>query len=233
MKSREVALVDLSSKERRADCWYKDVCNADVDCNMCIRFEEMSYLMENSNLPKNKQKPIPLDAPECDIEAFRRLNDIKSDIVDFVDCGSNLYIASKNTGNGKTTWAIKLMLRYFNEIWAGNGFNVRALFIHVPTFLLKCKDFKTTDAEFEKLKKQLFEVDLVVWDDIASTSITGYDYSQLLVYIDNRLLSEKSNIYTGNCDSREMLDEKLGNKLSSRIWNSQTEIITFKGGDQR
>ena len=227
--------MDLSFDKngRRVDCWYHEVCQADVRCNACARFEEMSYLMENSNLPKSKQKPIALDAPQCDVTAYKRLNDIKSNIVDFVQSGSNLYITSHNTGNGKTSWAIKLMLKYFDEVWAGNGFNVRAIFIHVPAFLMKCKDFKTVDSDFEKLRKQLFDVDLVVWDDIASTNLSGYDYSQLLIYIDNRLLSDKANIYTGNCDSREMLDERLGNKLSSRIWSSQTEIITFKGGDQR
>ena len=224
--------MELNS-ERRADCWYHEVCNAEVNCNMCIRFEEMSYLMENSNLPKNKRKPIVLSAPECDLGAFKRLADIKSNIVEFVQNGQNLYLTSHNTGNGKTSWAIKLMLKYFDEIWAGNGFNVRALFIHVPTFIIKSKDFKTVDMEFEDLKKRMLEVDLVVWDDIASTNLTSFDFSQLLAYIDYRTLNELSNIYTGNCDTKEILTDKLGEKMASRIWNSHTEIITFKGGDQR
>ena len=189
--------------------------------------------METSNLPKSKQKPIMLNAPQCDLQAYRRLNEIKSNIEDFVQSGANLYITSKHFGNGKTSWAIKLLLKYFDEVWAGNGFNVRGIFISVPMFLLKCKDFKTTDQEFEKLKRQLLEVDLVVWDDIASTNLSGYDYSQLLMYIDGRLLNEKSNIYTGNCETKEMLNERLGNKVASRIWNNHTEIITLKGGDQR
>ena len=189
--------------------------------------------METSNLPKSKQRPIALDAPQCDLQAYTRLSEIKSNIEDFVRSGGNLYITSNIAGNGKTSWAIKLLLKYFDMIWAGNGFNVRGIFIHVPTFLMKCKEFKTVDPEFEKLRKQLFDVDLVVWDDIASTSMSGYDYSQLLVYIDNRMLAEKANIYTGNCDTKEMLEEKLGSKMASRIWGSQTEIIKFKGGDQR
>ena len=229
--SREVKVVEKSFK--REDCWYREVCNAEVDCNMCIRFEEMSYLMENSNLPKNKQKPINLTAPKCDLGAYKRLSEIKSGIVDFVDGGNNLYITSKCTGNGKTSWAIKLMLKYFDEVWAGNGFNVRAIFIHVPSFLLKCKDFKNVDKEFEAMRKLLFEVDLVVWDDIASTNLSGYDFSQLLTFIDYRTLGELSNIYTGNCDTKDVLTEKLGQKMASRIWNNHTEIITLKGGDQR
>ena len=200
---------------------------------MCVRFEEMKYLMENSNLPKNKQKPIVLSAPECDLRAYNRLAEIKSNIVDFVDSGANLYITSATMGNGKTSWSIKLLLKYFDEVWAGNGFNVRGVFVSVPTFLMKCKDFKNTDQEFETLKKHILAADLVVWDDIASTNITSYDYSQLLMFIDQRLFEEKANIFTGNCANRDDFTRKLGNKLASRVWGNNTEIIEFKGGDQR
>ena len=230
---KEVNLVELSSNGRRMDCWYHEVCNADVDCNMCIRFDEMSYLMENSNLPKSKQRPINLNAPKCDIDAYKRLTEIKSNIVEFVENGNNLYINSSHFGNGKTSWAIKLLLKYFDEIWAGNGYNVRGIFVSVPMFLLKSKDFKNNDREFEELKKKILTADLVIWDDIASTNLSGYDYSQLLMYIDMRLLEEKSNIYTGNCEDAKTLEDKLGKKLTSRIFGNHTEVITFRGGDQR
>ena len=59
--------------------------------------------------------------------------------MNFVKNGENLYIFSKNFENGKAIWAIKLMQNYFNQIWAGNGFTQRGLFIHVPSFLTKFK----------------------------------------------------------------------------------------------
>lgn len=220
--------------ERNQDCWYKEVCLADVSkCNNCIKFLEMQYLMENSGLPKAKQCPQPLKAPKADMEAYKKLAEIKDNIVEFVEQGKNLYITSATTGNGKTSWAIKLLLRYFDQVWNGNGLNVRGLFIHVPTFLLKAKDFKTADEEFEHIKRYVTKVDLVVWDDIASTNMSGYDYSQLLVYLDNRMLSQKSNIFTGNFDSKEALEKKIGQRLTSRIFGRETEVITFKGGDMR
>lgn len=220
--------------DRNSECWYKDVCLADVSmCENCIKFLEMQHLMETSGLPKARQCPQPLTAPVCDTDAYMRLAEIKSDIVDFVEQGKNLYIASGTTGNGKTSWAIKLLLRYFDQIWSGNGFNTRGLFVHVPTFLLKAKDFKTTDPEFERLKKQLTKVDLVVWDDIASTNMSGYDYSQLLVYLDNRLLAKKANIFTGNFDSKSALEQQMGQKLTSRVYGHDTEVVVFKGGDMR
>ena len=222
-----------SYSNRREDCWYKDVCQAEVKCDNCIKFKEMSYLMENSNLPKSKQKPLPLEAPECDLKAYKELGKIKSHIMDFVANGGNLYITSDTCGNGKTSWAIKLLLKYFDEIWAGNGFNVRGVFVHVPTLLLGLKDFKTTDENFEILKKRLLEADLVVWDDIASTDMSSYDYSQILTYIDHRLLYEKANIFTGNCADRIVVEEKLGIRMASRLWGNNTQVVIFQGGDRR
>lgn len=220
--------------DKRSDCWYHNVCT--VDCNnpdTCIRYLEMKYLMDNSCIPKSKQIPQTLFAPDCDIGAYKRLAEIKSEIKDFVDTGMNLYIASDTTGNGKTSWAIKLMLKYFDNIWAGNGFKTRGIFIHVPTFLLKCKDFNNRDEKFEELKSAICDVDLVIWDDIASTDVSAYDYSQLLMYIDNRILNGLSNIYTGNYESKDRLSKRIGSKLTSRIWSDTTEVITFKGGDIR
>lgn len=219
-------------KVSKRDCWYKNVCQEPCT-NSCVRYLEMKELMDTSNIPKTKQMPQSLTAPKCDKEAFMRLAEIKSDIVEFVECGENLYIASDVTGNGKTSWAIKLMLKYFDSIWAGNGFRPRALFIHVPTFLLKCKDFSNKDDAFDEMRNLLPTIDLVVWDDIASTDVSAYDYSQLLMYIDNRLLNGLSNIFTGNYASRVALEKRVGMKLTSRIWSDTTEVIIFKGGDMR
>ena len=223
-----------SNSNRLEQCWYKDVCLADPsECGLCIKYLEMQFLMDESNLPKAKQRPQTLLAPKCDMSAFIRLAEIKSNMVDFVEQGKNLYITSGMSGNGKTSWAIKLLLKYFDEIWAGNGFNVRGLFISVPEFLIKSKDFKNTDASFEQLKKNISKADLVIWDDIASTNLSSYDYSQMLMYVDMRILHEKSNIFTGNFPSQEELGERIGQKLASRIFGANTEIITFKGGDMR
>ena len=214
-------------------CWYAPICTMDCNHHLCIKYNEMSYMMETSNLPKSKQQVIRLKVPNADRDAYNRLAEIKADIYDFVQEGRNLYIASEQSGNGKTSWAIKLMHKYFEEMWDGNGLRERALFIHVPTFIMKCKEFKRYDADFERLKKLALTVDLVVWDDIASTEISPFDYAQLLVYIDNRLLSDLSNIYTGNFPDKEKLADRLGNKLASRVFSSNTEVIIFKGGDVR
>lgn len=210
-------------------CWYKDVCT--IECtNSCLRYIEMKFLMDNSDIPPTKQIPDKLTPEVQDLDAFTKLNELKLDIVDFVTSGKNLYLWSEHTGNGKTSWALKLMLKYFDEIWAGNGFRVRGKFVHVPTFLLQLKNFN--DPLSEEYKNDILNCDLLILDDIASVGISQYDLSQLLLYIDNRSLNGKSIIYTGNLDMHNM-DKVLGSRLTSRIWSKTTTIVELKGADRR
>lgn len=189
----------------------------------------MKYLMDNSGIPRNRQTPQSLVA-DIDLEQYSRLADIKSDIVSFVENGDNLFICSKYTGNGKTSWALKLLLRYFDEIWAGNGFRVRGMFVNVPTLLLQLKNFSHPLSE--EYKRNLMEADLVVWDEIASTSISTYDYGNLLMFLDYRLSAGKSNIFTSNATTQDEIEKSVGTKLTSRIWNC-SEIVEFRGKDRR
>lgn len=219
----------------KENCWYKEVCSKydSNECNKnCIRYMEMHYLINSSNIPKSNQFKNVLVPNVIDLESFKFLKSIKDDMLVFVNEGTSLYIFSENCGNGKTSWAIKLMQKYFDEIWAGNGFTQRGLFIHVPSFLTKFKEvINKKDEDFEDLKQQLLEVDLVIWDDIASGKLSDYDHTNLLTYIDQRKLNGKSNIYTGNLNEEE-LSVALGNRLKSRIWNDSI-VVEFKGCDRR
>lgn len=216
-------------------CWYIGSCSKykTKDCNAgCIRYMEMHYLMNHSGIPKNRQYPTTLFPETADLDAFMQLRDIKQTISEFVSAGYNLYIYSSNFGNGKTTWAIKLMQQFFNNTWPNNGFRTRGIFLHVPTFLMKVKEgISKKDEDFEVMRSNLMTVDLVIWDDIASTKLSDFDHALLLSYIDTRILSGLSNIYTGNIGPERLVDA-LGNRLASRVGN-ESEIIRFIGDDRR
>ena len=186
--------------------------------------------MEHSGLPKSKQIPIQLYPDDVDMNAFIQLKEIKDNIEDYVNAGGfNLYLCG-DTGNGKTSWAIKILLKYFNEVWAGNGFRTRGVFVHVPTFLLQLKDFNNPLSK--EYRDSILNADLVVWDELAGAKISNYDYSQLLMYIDNRMLNDKSNIFTSNITRSVDLQVLLGVRIAVRIWNTST-IIELKGRDKR
>lgn len=223
---------------KNTECMYQSACSKfddDACYPKCIRFEEMRSLLEQSCLPRIKWKPVSLSPDDCDYDAFCELADIKDNIVDFVNNGKSLYLYSSHTGNGKTTWSVKLLLKYFDTICIGNGFRCRGLFIHTPTFLSELKNFNSNNVEskleLDRIKRLLPTVDIVIWDDVASTYLSNYDHSQLITFIDQRVFANKCNIFTGNLDS-VALQKAFGARLTSRIWNASNRIV-LKGQDKR
>lgn len=220
----------------RNRCPYASVCcefNNPEECYPgCIRYMEMDYLMWAAQVPSLSKYLKPLRPDRVDVDAFHRLNTIRENIVDFVASGDNLYLYSKNYGNGKTTWSVKILMAFLSRIWCGNGFRPRAVFLHVPTFLKKLKDrISTSDSDFEDLLKRVETVDLVIWDDIGSTSVGNYDYANLLSFIEQRKMAGKSNIYTGNLDGDEMA-QKLDERFRSKVFHDSS-VIELQGSDRR
>jgi len=213
----------------KEDCIYLGLCENECP-NVCIKYSEMSYLLKMSGIPKNRQCIHRLKPDECDIQAFEKLAEIQSNIVDFTDSGGILYIYSNRCGNGKTTWTIKMMLQYFNEIWEGNCLEPRGVFINIPSFLNKIKStISYPDSDFEALRANIERVDLVVFDDI-SAGLSQYDYSNLYSYIDSRSFQGKAMIFTSNYSPSE-LKSIMGERITSRICNGIN--IEIKGGDMR
>ena len=216
---------------RIADCWYKGKCTNNCT-ESCVRFNLVYSLFSLSKLPESQWNYKELSCLEKDLNAFQLLASKAKNILDFVESGENLYIYSKNCGNGKTSWAIRFMWNYFDQIWHKSNFDCKALFINVPNFLYNCKRSISQDVKgFEDLCNLISEVDLVVWDDIGDNTATGYEHQILLQYIDGRINSGKSNIYTSNRDF-EGLQSTVGDRLASRIFNCST-CVEFKETDKR
>ena len=213
---------------KNTDCWYASSCVE--DCANCTLYPQMKWQFDNSGLPKSKYMPIRLSPQSNDRRAFERLADIREDIDEFVEQGRNLYICGKTPGNGKTSWAIKMLQTYFVYVSEGNIFNVKGMFVSVPDLLLKMKDFNNPLSN--EYKENLKSCDLLILDDIAVTGISQYDYLQLFTLIDGRMLSGKSIIFTSNVTSLKELENAIGERLASRIWGNST-VIEIKGGDMR
>lgn len=218
-------------------CHYKEHCkirqNTPEACDeTCPRYRAMHYLVNTSNIPKNLKYPPRLYPEDIDRQAFMELAGVRDNISDFVREGKNLYIHSDITGNGKSVWSVKLLLSYYDKIWAGNGYRDRGLFIHCPTlFVANRENISNPDIEHRELLDKLSTVDLVVWDDIASVAMKEYDYLNMLSYIDRRITNGLANIYTGNLKDEQLL-KSVGTRLYSRIWEGSKKV-EFMGGDKR
>ena len=211
-------------KERKEDCLYKSVCNNEC-FDGCPRYNGMKRLLELSNLPKAQQCPHKIYNVDIDAVSYAQLNDIKTYIVEFVRDGKDLFICSNYCGNGKTTWAVKMMLKYFDRTWENSYDVTRALFVHVPTLLIDLRNVFNPEVELPEYISRIAEADLVVWDDFASSDrISDYIHEQLLRMIDYRISMGKSNIYTSNVTTLNELSKIVGDRLSSRVFAKATVI---------
>ncbi len=214
-------------------CWYENVCK--VKCHNCeencIRYNNMKILVDNSGLPYDLQFPQILEPERIDEKAFGVLNKIKSNIDLFVRDGGLLYLWGKNCGNGKTTWSSKLLMTYFNKIWAYSQLKCRGVYLYVPTFLNALKTQFLNNTSLLDYINNIKNADLVIFDDLGIGQLTSSDKNNLLDVIDFRLNSHKSTVFTSNL-SYDQLIELFGDRLASRIYHSST-IIELRGSDRR
>ena len=216
-------------------CFLFDVCNhKDCDKDFCLRKYKMDSLYSAALMSEAQKQHVTMRVDEdgTDLEQYKQLASIERDIVKFVQEGKNLYLHSANCGNGKSTWSVRLAEAYFNKIWARSEAKCRVLFISVPRFLLALKDaISAKNPYVEYIKENVFEADLVIWDDIAAKMGSEFELTHLLNIIDNRLSLGKSNIYTTNLN-RQQLYTAVGERLTSRIANMSIDIELF-GADKR
>lgn len=218
------------------NCWLFNNCKH-LHCNDkngCMILYKLNYLYDCANIPIHLRKNIALkiDADGTDYREFMFLKNIQDNIVDFVTSGSQLLIYSKQCGNGKTSWALRLVQTYFNKIWLKSELKCKALFINVPSFLLALKDnISEKNSYIEHIKANVLDCDLVVWDDIGTKNSTIFESENLLAIIDTRIHNKKANIFTSNLNCEE-LHTALGDRLASRICNLGSNVELF-GGDKR
>lgn len=214
----------------RIKCWYENGCNMKADrCEKtCHRYLQMNYLINNCGMKNASRFLKPIKPTKVDVESYKRLQNIKDNIVNYVDNGRNLYIASHNLQTGKTTWSLKILYKFFDEIWAGNGFRLRGYFLYTPEFLNKTRSFQYKETEeFKEIDKALKNVDLVIWDDITSMELSPPEQNILNMYIDQRILEGKANIFNGMFLEPSVRINSLGHKLNARL--NACEQVELRG----
>lgn len=232
----EEFIYDPKTKDK---CWYKSVCGEQLQrCPynaFCIRHYKMSALTHSATLEGKECYPpkLYLDKDGTDKGAFDELRSIQQNVTNFVSNGDNLLIYGTTSGCGKTSWARKILLSYFDTIWQSADISeCRGLFVSLPRLMSAMKDnIKKPNEYFQYIDSTILDADLVVWDELNYKDMSEYEHSYLLNIIDRRLSMGKSNIYTGNF-RLDILEQKLGTRLASRIVGS-SKVIELKGKDKR
>lgn len=219
----------------KKDCWFKDKCNnfgKEDKCNeFCKYYKYLHYQAKHSLLTTKQQYPPELVIRDEDKEEYKRLVEIRENIFKYVKDGNNLVLMSNNPGNGKTTWMTKLAMSYMAKLYTND--RPRVLFVNCARFCLQLKHMCAgyTQEDLHYLLDNIEKADLVIWDDLAVTDLTSYDYLSMYTYINYRMDSGKSNFFTLN-HNKETLLEILRPRLYSRIIFG-SEILQFKSTDFR
>lgn len=179
--------------DENKDCWLTNQCNH-IDCNrFCMKHYKLKYLYDAALISASQRKYVGLvvDKDGTDLKEFQILSMYAMRIEDIVKAGKNIYIHSSSCGNGKTSWALRIVESYFDKIWYSSEMECRALFISVPQFLLALKaNIAEKNDYVQYIKDNVLTADIIIWDDIATKDSTVFEAENLLSmmqYVSERL----------------------------------------------
>ncbi len=218
--------------EENKNCWLRENCSQ-LYCNQpCIKRIKLDFYYNEGLITDKQRKRIKFMPDKKDLDTFKYLSKISDNIVKFVKQGGNLYIHSKQCGNGKTSIALRLVQSYLENIWPTADLTCKVLFINVPRYLIEIKNNISERSEYiEHIRKNVLVADLIIWDDIGTKGLTQFEHENVLSLINARLDAGKANIYTSNL-SKEELHESVGDRLYSRVYSLSDDVELF-GDDYR
>jgi DNA replication protein DnaC len=214
-------------------CYAEHYCKKDrSNCSdVCGGYRVLRALYTLSQIPERYKYYIPLVPEKKDIPAFEELNDFMKEVKAHVEAGDGLYIWG-NAGNGKTSWACKIMGYYFRKIAFSSGLENEGLYIYLPTFLENLRAYyDTKDPEFEKVLEMVTGCKLLIIDDIGAERMSEWVNERLLSFITERVNNQLSTIFTSNI-SPEALRERVEGRLASRVLG-YSKVVHITGDDRR
>lgn len=217
-------------------CWANRYCKKKSEDNCseeCDIYVLLKALYSQSNIPKVYQIDVEMQTTsQEETNIYRKLNKYLEEIWKNVINGKGLYLHSVGTGNGKTTWACKMVNAYFRKIVFTSSLEYEGFYINTPTFLEELRaSYDEKSAEFSKKMYMVMNCKLLVIDDIGSEKPSDWVTERLYTIINNRITNGLATIYTSNV-SLESLETALGHRIASRIKGS-SDCIKFIGIDRR
>lgn len=179
--------------------------------------KKLNSLFKEANLPKSYYQAQELVERIDDIKTWNALDAIRNDIVQRVDDGLILTIISANVGNGKTSWAIRLLQRYLAETAINGKIEKKGYFINYASLVTKLSSFEEhkTDS-YKEMMNYLKNSHLLVIDELGSAKLNSVSYPLLYDIINYRNEQNLSTIYTTNY-TLDVLELELQERLFSRI----------------
>lgn len=187
-------------------------------------------LLEDSGLPQLYMEEVKLTVRKEDVNAFKRLNEIKNSIYDISEPNldmKNLLICSNKTGNGKTSWAIKILQFFIFKSAQHYPDEEPGFFVPVTEFVLASKEYDNSHRKkYWDMLEMIEKSRVVVFDDVGAGEYSRAEYMALLSAIEGRVFRKQYCIFTSNfIEKDEVIVKKLGERLADRVFETSEKII--------
>lgn len=212
--------------------WFRYRTNSadDVLLNpLTYNHHSFNEIAKRSNLPIRAWQDVVLYPEEEDLEAFMVCKEYRDNVTQNVLEGNGLYIHSRNSGTGKSTWAYKIA-REFMEDASGFwelGTEAPVYFANVPMLLNQLKQSFNNDEQMRRFDKLMLTSHLVIFDDLGAENATDWAKEKLYQYIDFRYANGKACIFTSN----KSVDE-LEFRIADRI-KGMCKLVSFISHSKR
>lgn len=195
--------------------------------------KKLNDLFERSGLPQKYFEPQVLVERKADKECWEWLEAVRANIVEEVRNGLSIVIASNTVGNGKTSWAVRLLQRYLAETALDGRIVEKGMFVVSAQLLTEFGDYNyfQTMQEFLERFERLKTCELLVIDEIGGGSLTKASYPYLYDLVNYRVDNNLSTVYTTNYTDDEII-ELLGQRLYSRIYDTSV-VLDFQASNVR
>ena len=206
-------------------CWFqrkcgnKEICKDCTDLESCTRYIQMYLQTVNAGIPRmmplNHQLEKPKSITSPDWEVYQNLYSI--DLEAFVESGKSMTIESDICGNGKTTWAQRLLLKYLTKQLgkSNSGYYVSQAFYEIKKSIDTGEDLPYENA--------FLNARLLVLDDVAHKRYTEFEVNWLMRLSSLRQSKGLATIYTMN--TKQNIKEFLGDRLYSMIYTASEHYV--------
>lgn len=217
------------------DCPYRNTCKdktSNGDCyKLCAKFNEIDTLFYNANIPRAYLQPMVLYPNKIDLKTYEVLAEVKSNIIECVNQTLNITICSSKRGNGKTSWAIKILQNYLHNVWYEPGGRTRGLYVDVPEYISQLKaEFDSKEKDAKMFAKDIDRADLVIFDNIDIQRLSEWEKSLLGQHIRKRVSNGLSNIYIIRTIGGNELKYIIGEDLYYYVMSQSTVLPLYGEG---
>lgn len=227
-KCKDTGYIKLKDKEIRCNCFTQKIVNMTYKQNNMLKLKDenfntfdIAYFSTKADKEKYKSDKSPLE----NIEEIKKLAITFVENIEDAKQKSLLFVG--NAGTGKTFMSSCIAQEAVNK-----GYTV--LYQTAPILMDMMLDAKFAGLKDELKKEQyqrVFDVDLLIIDDLGTENLNNMKFTELFNIINTRLLKDKKTIISTNLSLQELAYE-YDDRVMSRLIGNYT-VCRFFGEDIR